>query len=57
MILDIGSGNTKGGYINAFNGGNNVFLPLSLNIGTITLTEKISKKEKNIHYGIQRTIF
>lgn len=48
MILDIGSGNTKGGYINAFNGGNNIFFPLSLNIGTVTLSEKISKKEKKI---------
>ncbi|OOV19974.1 exopolyphosphatase [Flavobacterium sp. LM4] len=48
MILDIGSGNTKGGYINAFNGGNYVFVPLSLNIGTVTLTEKIREKEKKI---------
>ncbi|EJL62642.1 Ppx/GppA phosphatase family protein [Flavobacterium sp. CF136] len=48
MILDIGSGNTKGGYVNAFNGGNNIFFPLSLNIGTVTLTEKINKKEKKI---------
>lgn len=48
MILDIGSGNTKGGYVNPFNGGNNIFFPLSLNIGTITLTEKINKKEKKV---------
>ncbi len=43
MLVDIGGGNTKGGYANLLNE-NLVFFPLSLNLGTITLTEKINKK-------------
>jgi exopolyphosphatase/pppGpp-phosphohydrolase len=46
MILDIGGGNTKGGYVENFNGETNVFFPLNMNLGTITLTEKINKKVK-----------
>lgn len=47
LILDIGGGNTKGGYIGVYNDDNFVFLPLNLNLGTVTLTEKIKKKAKN----------
>jgi exopolyphosphatase/pppGpp-phosphohydrolase len=47
LILDIGGGNTKGGYVGLFNDDNFVFLPLNLNLGTVTLTEKIKKKAKN----------
>jgi exopolyphosphatase/pppGpp-phosphohydrolase len=47
LILDIGGGNTKGGFVGLFNDDNFVFLPLNLNLGTITLTEKIKKKAKN----------
>ncbi len=47
MILDIGGGNTKGGYVENFNGESNVFFPLNMNLGTITLAEKINKKVKN----------
>ncbi len=48
MVLDIGGGNTKGGYIDIRNDDNNfVFFPLSLNYGTITLTEAVNKKVKN----------
>lgn len=43
-ILDIGGGNTKGGYAEGDNKGNTIFMPLGLNLGTITLTEKIKKK-------------
>ena len=43
MILDIGGGNTKGGYMNAVKGGN-MFFPINVDIGTVTLTEKINKK-------------
>lgn len=48
MVLDIGGGNTKGGYVDVKNEDNNfVFFPLSLNYGTITLTEAVNKKVKN----------
>lgn len=47
MVLDIGGGNTKGGYIDVNNDENNfVFFPLSLNYGTVTLTEAVIKKTK-----------
>jgi exopolyphosphatase/pppGpp-phosphohydrolase len=44
MILDIGGGNTKGGYVDVLNNENFVFFPLSLSYGTITLTEAVNKK-------------
>lgn len=44
LILDIGGGNTKGGYVEEFNEENIVFFPLNLDYGTITLTETINKK-------------
>jgi exopolyphosphatase/pppGpp-phosphohydrolase len=47
LILDIGGGNTKGGFVGVFNDDNFVFMPLNLNLGTVTLTEKIKKKAKN----------
>lgn len=45
ILLDIGGGNTKGGYVDVVNGGN-IFFPFSLDIGTVTLTEKIIRKNK-----------
>lgn len=45
MILDIGGGNTKGGYITVVNGAN-IFFPIVVDIGTITLTEKVIKRNK-----------
>ncbi|WP_263361239.1 Ppx/GppA phosphatase family protein [Flavobacterium collinsii] len=45
LVLDIGERNTKGGYINAVNGAN-IFYPITVDIGTITLTEKIIKRNK-----------
>lgn len=47
LILDIGGGNTKGGYVGVFNDDNFVFMPLNLNLGTVTLTERIKKKAKS----------
>ena len=47
MVLDIGGGNTKGGYIDVKNNDNFVFFPLSVNFGTVTLTEAINKKTRN----------
>lgn len=44
MVLDIGGGNTKGGYVDIRNNDNFIFFPLSLNYGTITLTEAVNKK-------------
>ena len=46
VVLDIGGGNTKGGYVDIFNNNNFVFFPVSLNYGSITLTEFINKKTK-----------
>ena len=43
LLVDIGGGNTKGGYVDLFNDEDFVFFPLNLNLGTITLTEKINK--------------
>ena len=45
-VLDIGGGNTKGGYVDTYNNNNFVFFPLSFDYGTITLTETINKKTK-----------
>ena len=46
MVLDIGGGNTKGGYIDVKNDNNFVFFPLSVNFGSITLTEAVLKKTR-----------
>lgn len=46
MVLDIGGGNTKGGYIDIKNNDNFVFFPLSVSYGTITLTEAVIKKTR-----------
>jgi exopolyphosphatase/pppGpp-phosphohydrolase len=46
MVLDIGGGNTKGGYIDVKNDNNFVFFPLSVDYGSITLTEAVIKKTK-----------
>lgn len=43
IVLDIGGGNTKGGYVDVNNNDNFVFFPLKLDYGTITLTEAINK--------------
>ncbi|GEM55733.1 hypothetical protein B0A58_05960 [Flavobacterium branchiophilum NBRC 15030 = ATCC 35035] len=43
LILDIGGGNTKGGYIGLYNEENFVLMPLSMNYATVTFTEKIKK--------------
>ena len=44
LLIDIGGGNTKGGYVDVINDENTVFFPINLNLGTVTLTEKINKK-------------
>lgn len=44
MVLDIGGGNTKGGFVDVYNDENFVFFPLSLSYGTVTLTEAVIKK-------------
>lgn len=47
LILDIGGGNTKGGYVEEFNTDDILkFYPITLDLGTVTLTEKINKKAK-----------
>ena len=46
MILDIGGGNTKGGYVDIRNDDAFVFFPLSVSYGTITLTEAVLKKTR-----------
>lgn len=44
MVLDIGGGNTKGGYIDVRNNENFIFFPVSLKYGSVTLTEAVKKK-------------
>ncbi len=44
MVLDIGGGNTKGGYVDVGNNENFVFFPVSLNYGSITLTEAVNNR-------------
>lgn len=44
IILDIGGGNTKGGYVDVVNNDAFVFFPLSLNYGSVTLTESVIKR-------------
>lgn len=51
MVLDIGGGNTKGGYVDVRNGNVFVFFPVSLNYGTVTLTETVLKKTKDLTLG------
>lgn len=41
LLLDIGGGNTKGGYIDVKNVDTFVFFPVSMRLGTVTLTEKV----------------
>lgn len=43
IVLDIGGGNTKGGYVDVLNDNKFEFFPLKLDYGTITLTEAINK--------------
>jgi len=50
VIIDIGGGNTKGGYAKEINDAA-VFFPISCDLGTVTLTEIINKKCK------QKTVF
>ncbi len=47
LLLDIGGGNTKGGYVEIRNEDINVFYPFNINFGTITLTEKINNEVVN----------
>lgn len=47
LILDIGGGNTKGGYVEKFDDDDILkFYPITLDLGTVTFTEKINKKAK-----------
>lgn len=50
VIVDIGGGNSKGGFAKEINSAG-VFFPISADIGTVTLTELINKKCK------QKTVF
>jgi exopolyphosphatase/pppGpp-phosphohydrolase len=47
IILDIGGGNTKGGYIDVVNNNAFVFFPLSLNYGSVTLTQSVIKQTRS----------
>ncbi|MEN9488974.1 MAG: hypothetical protein RL494_1239 [Bacteroidota bacterium] len=51
MVLDIGGGNTKGGYVDVKNNDSFVFFPLTLNYGTVTLTEAVIKKTRKETIG------
>ena len=65
MVLDIGGSNTKGGYIDVKNNDNFVFFPVSMDYGSVTLTEAVLKKTaktynfgeyKEILFGFQPTL-
>ncbi len=45
LLLDIGSGNTKGGFIEKKEGAN-TFINLNMNLGTMSLSELLSKQNK-----------
>ncbi len=47
LVLDIGGGNTKGGFVDVSEVEEFVFFPVSLNYGSITLTEIVNKKTKS----------
>jgi exopolyphosphatase/guanosine-5'-triphosphate,3'-diphosphate pyrophosphatase len=48
IMLDIGGGNTKGGYLTSLKEENSYFFsPIKLNYGTVTLTEKIKNSIVN----------
>jgi exopolyphosphatase/pppGpp-phosphohydrolase len=48
IMLDIGGGNTKGGYLTRLKDDNSYFFsPIKLKYGTVTLTEKIKNSVKN----------
>ena len=44
VLIDIGGGNTKGGYVQIKNDENIVFFPINLDLGSVTLTEKLNTK-------------
>ncbi|MTH17617.1 exopolyphosphatase [Flavobacterium sp. LC2016-01] len=47
VILDIGGGNTKGGFVEEFSEEDILrFYPMTLDLGTVTFTEKINKNTK-----------
>lgn len=48
MVYDIGGGNSKGGFVVKVAGEKGLmFIPLGIEYGTVTLTEKIKKETKN----------
>ncbi len=47
LMIDIGGGNTKGGYIDVKNEDSFVFFPISMRLGTVTLTEKVKLYTKS----------
>ncbi|MCB4798379.1 Ppx/GppA phosphatase family protein [Neotamlana laminarinivorans] len=49
MVLDIGGGNTKGGFVEFVDSedGKLVFFPVNFNYGTVTLTEEILEYQKS----------
>ena len=47
LVINIGSGNTNGGYLKKMESNNTLFEPIRLELGTLTLTEKILKSTKD----------
>lgn len=57
VIIDIGGGNTKGGYAKEIND-SNIFFPIAMDLGTVTLTELINKKSySNTVFGFNEVLF
>jgi exopolyphosphatase/pppGpp-phosphohydrolase len=44
LIIDIGGGNTKGGYVTSDAAGKLIFHPISMDYGTVTLTKSLETK-------------
>lgn len=47
LVINIGSGNTNGGYLKKMESNKPLFEPIRLELGTLTLTEKILKTAKD----------
>lgn len=46
MTVDIGGGNTKGGFVSLDDANHYLFTPMAFELGSVTLTEKLKKRAK-----------
>lgn len=50
MTIDIGGGNTKGGYVSIDDANHYTFTPMAFELGSVTLTERIKKKAEGTEF-------